>query len=75
MYKAASASVSNMRMTGATLSHNLGKNLGEDDDQQPQPLIQPNPNAAAAPVPAWTPPIDTTGAAPSVTPKVWTPPQ
>lgn len=70
MYAATSDAVGMMRKTGATLSHNLGKNIGEDDDQLVPPVAPPN---AAAPSTAWTPP--TTGnAGPAPSAKVWTPP-
>lgn len=65
MYAAASAGVRKMRATGATQMHNLGRNLGEDDEQQ-APLAPPTmpqaPAATAAPWSApkasgpWTPP-------------------
>lgn len=42
MYAAASGAVGMMRATGATMAHNLGRDIGEEDDQQP---------AAPAPVP------------------------
>lgn len=66
-YAAMSESVRNTRATGATLSANLGRNLGEE--MPPAPVVPPS---AANPSTPWTPPPDNTGAAPS---KVWTPPQ
>lgn len=60
MYSAASAGVSMMRTTGATEAHNLGRNIGEDEDttppvvhQKPQPSQSWNAPKAAGP---WTPP-------------------
>ena len=71
MYHAASASVGQMRATGATLAHNLGRNIGEDDEKQaPQPVA---PAPVAVPAQPWTPPADA-GSVPS-SPTVWTPPQ
>lgn len=68
MYSTASASVKHMRSSGATLSHNLGRNLGEqDDDQQAAPAPAPIPQQAASTT--WVPP---TGAPTSS--GTWTPP-
>lgn len=66
LYATASASVGRMRMTGATVAHNLGGNIGEDgslDMKAPKP--QPT---AAAPAPTWVPPTGVSGAS------TWTPP-
>lgn len=62
-YAAMSESVSLMRATGATQAHNLGRNLGEDEDAKPAPLPQQVKPQATQP---WS------------TPKAagpWTPPQ
>jgi uncharacterized protein YegL len=73
MYATASASVGRMRMTGATVAHNLGvANLGEDDDDQsmkvPPPVIPTVQPAAASTT--WVPPTTTTAPSNSA----WTPP-
>lgn len=66
MYAAMSDSVGTMRATGATLSHNLGRNIGEDDEDAnvavAPPPVMPQQSSPAKP---WTPPAA----------KVWTPPQ
>lgn len=64
MYSALSESVTSMRATGATMAHNLGRDIGEDDDQTP-----------AAPAPVLPQPV---AAQPWSEPKAagpWTPPQ
>lgn len=63
-YAAASAAVGVMRSTGATLSHNLGGNLGEDENEV-KPVVPPISQKAAPTSKPWTPPEA----------KVWTPPQ
>jgi len=65
MYGATSQSISHMRQTGHTMAHNLGRNIGEDDDQNaaapavpqaPQPAQAATWSAPAAAGP-WTPPV------------------
>lgn len=66
MYAAASASTSHMRMSGSNVSHNLGRNIGEDDEAEiPDPAA---PTPAPAPATTWTPPSGNSSAA------TWTPP-
>lgn len=72
MYGAASASVGKMRLTGATVAHNLGRNIGETEDENPAPAPAPQATPAPTPsaAPAWTPPQPG-----DATPQnVWTPP-
>lgn len=69
MYGAASAGVKQMRATGATVAHNLGRNIGEKE--------APDATAGSAAVTptsgAWIPPTSTgTAAAPAT--GIWTPP-
>lgn len=69
MYSTASASVRHMRSSGATLSHNLGRNLGEqdEDDQHAAPIPAPIPQQVAS----------TTWVSPTSAPTssgTWTPP-
>jgi uncharacterized protein YegL len=63
MYAAMSGSVSQMRTTGATVAHNLGRNIGEDEDEQPKGL--PTPPVQKTPAQSWSAP-QASGA--------WTPP-
>jgi hypothetical protein len=63
MYAAASGAVGQMRSTGATMAHNLGRNIAEDDQQaQPQAPVPPSPQAKTQPwstpkaAGPWTPP-------------------
>ena len=72
LYATASASVKHMRMSGATVAHNLGGNIGEDGSldmaaPKPQPTVVPTPPPAAA---AWVPPTATGTASVGA----WTPP-
>lgn len=71
LYATASASVGRMRMTGATVAHNLGGNIGEDGSLDTQPP-KPQPTVAAAPPAAmastWVPPTGSSSAG------AWTPP-
>jgi uncharacterized protein YegL len=73
MYATASAGVSHMRMSGHTEAHNLGRNIGEDDDDDINRALAPTPAAPPtppiAPGSTWTPP---SGAPMSA--GTWTPP-
>lgn len=66
MYGFMADSVTQMRATGSTVAHNLGRNIGEDDDPLAQPAQAPVPPQAKAPAPTWAAPK---AAGP------WTPPQ
>lgn len=71
LYATASASVGRMRMTGATVAHNLGGNIAEDGSLDakvsPQtPAVQPPQGTAAS---TWIPPTSTTAGS-----GAWTPP-
>lgn len=63
VYAAMSESVTQMRATGATAAHNLGRNIAEDEDTNPR---APNPIPAPTAAPSWSAPK---AAGP------WTPPQ
>ena len=71
LYATASASVGHMRMSGSNVAHNLGRNIGEDEEDGPiaVPPPQPAPRIAAA-QPTWVPP--TSSSTPNST--TWTPP-
>jgi uncharacterized protein YegL len=69
-YAAVTDTVSNMRMTGTTVAHNLGTNLGEGSDVlTAPPLVTPRPTAKQVPPTAAAPWVSPTPAAP------WTPPK
>ena len=63
MYATMDCAVATMRKTGNMTASNLGRNIGEDDDQQPQPVIPPQakpqpsqPWSAPQASGPWTPP-------------------
>lgn len=59
MYATASNAVQQMRASGATLAHNLGKNIGEDDVDVAK-VYQPLTSPVTAAQPTWTAPQATT---------------
>lgn len=56
MYAAHSHAVSQMRATGSTIAHNLGRNIGEDEEQQPQATVKQKTLNAPTAGTTWTPP-------------------
>jgi uncharacterized protein YegL len=70
MYDTAASSVKQMRASGATLSHNLGRNLGEKDEEDTQQAVPaPIPTLQQAASTAWVPPTSA-----STSSGAWTPP-
>lgn len=78
LYETASASVHHMRSTGHTFAHNLGRNIGEDEEAEPaksipiaSPVVAQQPAMPSVSIPTWVPPA---GAAVSQPSGTWTPP-
>jgi len=64
LYASTSKSVGRMRMTGATVAHNLGGDINEDGTVTQNPSVQPTQTSSAKP---WTTPTGTKNSP-------WTPP-